>query len=203
MPFSVQNLACQRADRLIFEKLSFTLAPGEAIWVQGRNGVGKSSLLRICARLLRPAAGQICWQGEDIFKDAEVYGAASHYVGHQDALKSVMTVRENISFWAEYHGAADVDTALQDFELEKLADTPAGLLSQGQKKRSNLARLAASQATLWILDEPLSALDRHFIELFRERLRRHLEAGGMALFATHQDLGLAGIRHIDLDGGGG
>ncbi|MAL78990.1 MAG: heme ABC transporter ATP-binding protein CcmA [Sneathiella sp.] len=203
MPFSVQNLACQRADQLIFEKLSFTLAPGEAIWVQGRNGAGKSSLLRICARLLRPAAGQICWQGEDIFKDAEVYGAASHYVGHQDALKSVMTVRENISFWAEYHGAADVDTALQDFELEKLADTPAGLLSQGQKKRSNLARLAASQATLWILDEPLSALDRHFIELFRDRLQRHLEAGGMAIFATHQDLGLEGIHHIDLDGGGG
>ena len=203
MPFSVQNLACQRADQLIFEKLSFTLAPGEAIWVQGRNGAGKSPLLRICARLLRPAAGQICWQGEDIFKDAEVYGAASHYVGHQDALKSVMTVRENISFWAEYHGAADVDTALQDFELEKLADTPAGLLSQGQKKRSNLARLAASQATLWILDEPLSALDRHFIELFRDRLQRHLEAGGMAIFATHQDLGLEGIHHIDLDGGGG
>ncbi|HBT31835.1 MAG TPA: heme ABC exporter ATP-binding protein CcmA [Pusillimonas sp.] len=199
----LKNVTLRRGSKVLLDKTSVSLNPGEKVGLVGRNGAGKSSLLRICARLLRPAAGQICWQGEDIFKDAEVYGAASHYVGHQDALKSVMTVRENISFWAEYHGAADVDTALQDFELEKLADTPAGLLSQGQKKRSNLARLAASQATLWILDEPLSALDRHFIELFRDRLQRHLEAGGMAIFATHQDLGLEGIHHIDLDGGGG
>lgn len=203
MQFSVQNLACQRADQLIFENLSFTLSPGEAIWVQGRNGAGKSSLLRICARLLRPAAGQVAWQGEDIFRESESYGAAYHYIGHQDALKSVMTVRENIAFWASYHGKADVNKALQDFELAGLADTPAGLLSQGQKKRSNLARLAGSPATFWILDEPLSALDRHFIELFRERLRRHLDGGGMALFATHQDIGLEGVRSLDLDGRGG
>ena len=199
MEFSVDNLACQRADQLIFKDLSFALAPGEAIWVRGRNGAGKSSLLRICARLLRPAVGRITWRGEDIFSASESYGADCQYVGHQEALKPVLTVRENIRFWAGYHGSADVEAALREFELTGLADTPAGLLSQGQKKRSNLARLAASKAVFWILDEPVSALDRHFIGLFRDRLAQHLAAGGMALFATHQDLGLENVRSIDLD----
>lgn len=199
MQFSVHDLACQRADQLIFRDLSFSLSPGEAIWVKGRNGAGKSSLLRICARLLRPLAGRVAWQGADIFEEADGYICAYHYVGHQDALKPVFTVRENIRFWAGYHGRADVEAALRDFELTGLADTPTGYLSQGQKKRCNLARLAATDAPLWILDEPVSALDGHFIDLFRDRLAQHLAVGGMALFATHQDLGLEGVRIFDLD----
>ena len=199
MSFSVQNLACQRADQLIFEKLSFSLSPGDAIWVQGRNGAGKSSLLRICARLLAPLAGTVTWQGEDIFKESDTYEGAYLYVGHQDALKPALTVRENINFWANYHGDADTKVALAEYELGALADTPAGLLSQGQKKRTNLARLAASPAVLWILDEPVSALDQHYITLFREKLLRHLAGGGMALFATHQDLGIDQVKSLNMD----
>ncbi|WP_340148861.1 heme ABC exporter ATP-binding protein CcmA [uncultured Sneathiella sp.] len=198
MSFSVHNLACQRADQIIFENVSFSLAPGEAIWVRGRNGAGKSSLLRICARLLKPLDGSISWQGENILDDPESYVGAYQYLGHQDALKSAMTVEENIKFWADYHGEADVSAALAEFDLMPLRNVSAGILSQGQRKRVNLARLAASPASLWILDEPLSALDRHYIGQFRERLSRHLAAGGMAIYATHQDLELNDSKSLEL-----
>ncbi len=198
MSFSVHNLACQRADQLIFENVSFSLTPGGALWVRGRNGAGKSSLLRICARLLKPLGGSITWQGEDILDDPENYVGAYQYLGHQDALKNAMTVEENIKFWADYHGKADVATALAEFDLMPLRDVPAGILSQGQRKRTNLARLAASPAPLWILDEPLSALDRQYIGQFRKRLSQHLAAGGMAIYATHQDLELDGSKILEL-----
>ncbi len=201
MSFIAQNLACQRADQLIFEEVSFGLSPGEAIWVKGRNGAGKSSLLRICARLLSPLSGHAKWQGEDIFKNDDTYIGEYHYLGHLDALKHAFTVRENIEFWASFHGTSDVTSALEKFDLQALSDTPTGMLSQGQKKRTNLARLAASPAKLWILDEPLSALDRHYIALFKGRLVQHLAEGGMALFATHQDLELEQVKVLDLDDG--
>ncbi|MAZ03161.1 MAG: heme ABC transporter ATP-binding protein CcmA [Sneathiella sp.] len=199
MSFSVHNLACQRADQIIFDNVSFSLAPGEAIWVRGRNGAGKSSLLRICARLLKPLEGSISWQGENILDDPENYVGAYQYLGHQDALKSAMTVEENIKFWADFHGEADVSSALAEFDLIPLRNVSADILSQGQKKRVNLARLAASPASLWILDEPLSALDRHYISQFRTRLSRHLATGGMAIYATHQDLELNDSRSLELD----
>lgn len=199
MSFIAQNLACQRANQLIFEDVSFTLSAGEAIWVKGRNGAGKSSLLRICGRLLTPFRGHAEWQGKDIFKDYDGYVGQYHYLGHLDALKHAMTVRENVRFWASFHGTANVAMALEKFELQALADTPTGMLSQGQKKRTNLSRLVGSPAKLWILDEPLSALDRHYITLFKERLLRHLDDGGMALFATHQDMELDRVKILDLD----
>lgn len=199
MSFVAQNLACQRADQLIFEEVSFSLSPGEAIWVKGRNGAGKSSLLRICARLLTPLRGQAAWRGEDIFKDYDGYIGEYHYLGHLDALKFALSVRENIEFWADFHGNSNIASALDRFDLQALADIPTGMLSQGQKKRTNLARLTASSAQFWILDEPLSALDYHYIALFKERLTQHLAEGGMALFATHQDLELEQVKILDLD----
>jgi heme exporter protein A len=199
MSFAVQNLACQRADQLIFEGVTFSLSPGDATWVRGRNGAGKTSLLRICARLLAPLSGTAKWQGADIFNEDDSYIGEYQYLGHQDALKLAFTVRENIEFWASLHGNPNVDFALEQFELQAFADTPAGMLSQGQKKRTNLARLVASPAKLWILDEPVSALDHQYIDLFKEQLNRHLADGGMALFATHQDLELKKVRVFDLD----
>ena len=199
MSFAAENLTCLRADQLIFESVSFSLSPGDALWVRGRNGAGKSSLLRICAQLLKPLSGMLKWEGEDIRVDSSNFHGSYHYLGHQDALKSVLTVSENLSFWAGFHGTPDVARALAEFELDALRDTPAGMLSQGQKKRTNLARLAASDARLWILDEPVSALDQHFIDLFKDHLIRHLQNGGMALFATHQDLMLANAQTLNLD----
>ncbi|TNE37095.1 MAG: heme ABC exporter ATP-binding protein CcmA [Alphaproteobacteria bacterium] len=205
MSLSAENVTCLRGDRLVFRDISFDLAGGQALWVRGRNGAGKSTLLRIAARLLRPQAGRFFWNRTDITEDDEPYHGQYHYIGHQEVLKPVLTVAENLSFWAEFHGQgkASLEQAIEGFELGALRDTPAGLLSAGQKKRTNLARLLASPAPLWILDEPLSALDTHFIDLFRARLSEHLKAGGLALYATHQDLGIDGSQELDLDAGGG
>lgn len=199
MTLFADQVACVRSDHLVFEDISFDLSPGAALWVRGRNGAGKSSLLRICARLLRPAAGRLLWSGQEIGGNEDTYQGQYHYLGHQDPLKSVLTVKENLNFWANFHGTADVARAIADFELEPLQETPMGLLSAGQKKRVNLARLTASPLPLWILDEPLSALDQHYIQLFKSKLEQHLLGGGMALFATHQDLELAGATVLDLD----
>ncbi len=199
MTLSVTDLTCQRADHLVFEGLSFSLEPGNTLWIKGKNGAGKSSLLRLCAKLLKPAGGSIFWQGTDIRSDDESYGGQYHYLGHQNALKPVLTVRENLAFWADFHGENNLDTALNDFDLLGLADTRVEYLSAGQKKRVSLARLTASLAPLWILDEPISSLDTDHISLFNMRLSEHVKAGGMALFATHQDLGLAEGSILDLD----
>lgn len=199
MSLSAENLSCLRADHLVFEDISFDLSPGQSLWVRGRNGAGKSSLLRVCARLLKAADGRLMWSGKDIDLEPDIYQQQYHYLGHQDALKAVFTVAENLNFWARFHGQADVNAALSSYELDGLRDTPVRILSAGQKKRVNLARLKASMAPLWILDEPLSALDTHFVELFKDQLQRHITAGGMAIFATHQDLDLQNGSVLTLD----
>lgn len=186
---------------MVFDGVSFSISDGQALWVRGKNGAGKSSLLRICAQLLKPVGGVLSWQETDVSRHPDIYQGKYHYLGHQDALKAVLTVSENLDFWAGFQGAPDVEKALGDYDLAGLKNIPVALLSAGQKKRAALARLAASPAPLWILDEPVSSLDTHFMDLFKQRLTEHLEQGGMALFATHQDLELSNISILDLDVG--
>ena len=199
MILTVENLDCIRQEKLIFSGLSFQLQAGEVLWVKGRNGAGKSSLLRIVAQFLKPAAGKLFWQGDEIAEDPDSYLKSFEYIGHQDALKSALSPRENLQFWMQYRGTEGLNDALAALELNEIADYPARNLSAGQKKRSNLARLIACPAPLWILDEPISSLDSHHIELFRSLLKRHVESGGLALLATHQDLKLGNERILDLD----
>ncbi|MEH6475031.1 MAG: heme ABC exporter ATP-binding protein CcmA [Sneathiella sp.] len=199
MSLHVQSLTCIRQDRLIFKAVELTLNRGEILWVKGRNGAGKSSLLRILAGLLKPAAGVVSWDGTDMEQDPEHYQENLRYVGHQDALKTAYTARENLEFWSHYTGNDNVAAALDAFQLQAIADHPVRILSAGQKKRSNLARLIACPAPLWILDEPVSSLDTDYIDLFKNLLEAHVKAGGMALLATHQDLGLKSARHLDLN----
>ncbi|MCG8490826.1 MAG: heme ABC exporter ATP-binding protein CcmA [Sneathiellales bacterium] len=199
MTLIADNLRCIRQDRVIFKGLGFTLGPGQGIWVKGKNGAGKSSLLRMIAGLLKPSKGTITWKDVDTQEEPESFRQDFRYIAHQDALKPVLSVRENIEFWAQYHGGDKVAGALKLFELEHLQDTPAQILSAGQKKRTNLARLVASPAPLWILDEPLSSLDTHYIDLFTDLLREHLEGGGLALLATHQTIDLQRVTIFDLD----
>jgi len=199
MSFSAQNLTCLRGDQLVFEDISFDVAAGQALWIRGKNGAGKSSLLRICAGLLKPVGGHLRWGGVEISDNPDMYQGKYHYQGHQDALKAVLTVRENLTFWAKYNGRSNVGKAISDFALADLAETQTGLLSAGQKKRVALARLLTSPAPLWILDEPVSSLDAAFIELFKKHLVAHLDAGGMALLATHQDLELPEVATLNLD----
>lgn len=201
MTLTAENLSCIRQERQIFQGVNFTLQPGQMIWVKGRNGAGKSSLLRIAAQLLKPASGALNWNGTAIHEEPEAYQGSFEFIGHQDALKTAMTPRENLQFWATYRGSSSgsVDAAIEAFELPKIADFPVQNLSAGQKKRSNLARLIACPAPLWILDEPISSLDHHYIECFRTLLGAHLKSGGMVLLATHQDLNMPGVDLLDLD----
>jgi heme exporter protein A len=193
-------LACRRSGRDVFAGLSFSLAAGEALLVLGRNGVGKSSLLRLIAGLVRVAAGRLTLEGGD--PELTLHEQA-HYVGHQDAVKAALTVVENLQFWADYlrlPGDAEpaVAAALEAVDLAQLADLPAAYLSAGQKRRLALARLVAVRRPIWLLDEPTSALDAAAQDRLAGLMRTHLTAGGMILAATHGPIGLPTAKELRL-----
>ena len=158
MELSADNLTCVRGGRTVFAGLSFAVSGGEALTVTGRNGAGKSSLLRMLAGLVRVAGGRLALAGGEA--EATIAEQA-HYLGHQDALKSSLSVRENLAFWIEYLGGhrETLPAALDAVGLKRLAGLPAAYLSAGQRRRLSIARLAAVQRPIWLLDEPTSALD--------------------------------------------
>lgn len=185
-------LTCVRGERLVFEGVDFRVNPGEVLLLVGPNGSGKSSLLRLMASLIRPAAGRLIWAGKAVADDPESHRARLHYVGHLDALKPVLTVAENLGFYADLRGnAGRIDAALEAFGLEPLARVPARYLSQGQRHRASLARLIAAQAPLWLLDEPTLGLDDASVARLITVIGKHVADGGAAVIATHAKLALA------------
>ena len=186
---SLQNIALERGERRIASGINARVAGGETLLLQGPNGSGKSTLLRVLAGLLPAAEGTIKWDGADVTRDREAHRARLCYLGHQDALKAGLTARENLEFWASFNGG-DADAALRAFALAPLAERPARMLSAGQKRRLALCRVALSDAPLWLLDEPVTALDAEAREAFAALLRRHLAAGGLAIIATHEPLAI-------------
>jgi heme exporter protein A len=184
---AVEDLACERAGRLIFEGLRFAAGPGDLIEVRGPNGAGKSSLLRLLAGFSAPAAGQITLPG------------AVLHIGHATAVKAALSVRDNLAFWASCFGEGDVTAALAAFDLVPLADDPAALLSQGQTRRLALARLALISRPIWLLDEPTVGLDAASFEKLRILMITHLAGGGCIIAATHQELGVS-ARHVVMMG---
>ena len=186
---SAEALCCERGGRRVFEALSFSVASGRALLVTGRNGAGKSSLLRMIAGLLRIAGGKLSLSGGN---DERTIGEQAHYLGHLDALKPALTVEENLSFWTTYlDGNAKPPDALAAVGLESLAHLPAAYLSAGQKRRLSIARLVAVKRPLWLLDEPTSALDTSAQAMLLNLMQAHLAGGGMIIAATHMPLGLA------------
>jgi heme exporter protein A len=190
--FAGRGLACERGGRRVFHGLSFAVCAGDALVLVGRNGSGKSSLLRLMAGLSRPAQGALTWNEDDIADDSEAHHGRLHLIGHQDAIKPALTVKENLSFWARYRGGgpdapAHIDDALRAFALERLAELPARYLSQGQRRRLSLCRLLACPAQLWLLDEPRAGLDRAASESLDAALARHRAAGGMAVVVLHAE----------------
>ncbi len=188
-----ESLACERGGRLLFKSLAFTLAPGTLLRVAGPNGAGKTSLLRILCGLARPAAGQLLWSGEDAHGLGEEYTRQLLYLGHLSAIKEDLTPRENLRFALRLAGLAPeadaLDAALARLGLAGREAVPARYLSQGQKRRVALARLALAQAQpLWILDEPLAALDVDAIDTVMALVSAHLDAGGMTVLTTHQEV---------------
>ena len=188
-PFTVsleaRDIACERGGRTLFEGLDFALKPGEALLVSGPNGAGKTSLLRQLAGLLPLETGQLSAPGAE--PDMAV-AELCHYVGHLNAVKSALTVRENLAFWADFLADGKVDAALAAFGLGPLADISAGLLSAGQKRKLALSRLFAAPRPIWLLDEPSVSLDAASVKRLDAAIRDHLKAGGIAIVSTHVPL---------------
>ncbi len=203
MSLEGRGLACVRSERTVFAGLGFALEPGGALIVRGANASGKTSLLRVVAGLLRAAAGGLFWDGAAVAEEPEAHRARLHYVGHLDAVKSALTVAENLAFWAALAGRAGHEKgALARFGLAHLADVPAGLLSAGQRRRLALARVLATPAVLWLLDEPTVALDDEAVATLLASVAEHRAAGGMVMMATHAALDLEGGATIELSGAG-
>jgi len=200
--FTGTDLVCYRGERTVFQGLTFGLGGGEAVMLRGANGSGKSSLLRLMAGLGRPLSGVIGWQGQSIADDPEAHNARLHYIGHHDPVKPVLTVAENLGFWAALRSPKEdtnaVMAALERLGIGHLAGVPGRFLSAGQKRRVNLARVLASSADLWLLDEPQTALDKAAEHSFFDAIAEHRSNGGMVVMSSHADKNLADAMEIDL-----
>jgi len=195
------DLRCERGGRVLFERLSFRLGAGEFLRVSGANGSGKTSLLRVLCGLLTPSRGCVRWKGEPVAALREEFARQLVYLGHAPAVKGDLTAEENLSIACTLAGVAAsraaVKSALARFALPH--DVPVRRLSQGQRRRAALARLALSGAVpLWLLDEPFAALDAEGIERLGALLSGHAEKGGAIVFTTHQDPGIAATRTLEL-----
>jgi heme exporter protein A len=189
---TVQDLACVRGDRLLFKDIGFELNAGGLLYVLGENGSGKSSLLRMLCGLLMPETGAVFWDKKTIKEEAESYLSNLTYIGHLNGLKDDLTALENLymSALAAGHDVNETKAlaALRAIGIERCANLPVRVLSQGQKRRVTLAKLWLAEGKLWILDEPFAALDVASVGLLAARLGEHLSSGGMAILTTHQDV---------------
>lgn len=194
---SVHDLAYTRGDRLLFTGMNFRVGAGELLLVQGGNGQGKTSLLRLLTGLARPDTGEVRWRGELIQRQRDAYHAEMRYLGHANGVKEDLNPVENLRFAEGLQGRAfDEARAMSTLErlgLARCLDLPCRVLSFGQRRRVALASLLMATAKLWILDEPLTGLDVHAVALMEQLIRDHLAGGGLAVATTHQALNLDGM----------
>lgn len=186
----IQALSFKRHIYPLFQNLNFQISPGELLQVTGENGSGKTTLLRILANLLKPTSGDICYSHASIYQNKSGYQTHVAYLGHTNAIKPGLTIRENLISHGVLMGAKafKLDVLLEQFNLASCAETLAHQLSQGQQRRLALAKIMLWQKRIWILDEPLTTLDQQGISQFNEVLKQHLASNGIAIVATHQKL---------------
>lgn len=187
----VDSICCIRQDRCLFEDLSFELHQGQIVQLEGQNGAGKTSLLRILAGFVRAESGKVLWQGQDVAKDNLQFASDTLYIGHKTGVNGQLTAVENLAFWLETHGLEtqqDLHDVLAQLGLVGLEDVPVRLLSAGQQRRVALARLWLNKATLWMLDEPFTAVDKKGVVLLQQQFKKHLAQGGAIILTSHQDL---------------
>jgi len=198
------NLGCVRGDRRLFKDVNFALEPGTFLQLQGPNGSGKTSLLRILCGLLAQVEGEIRWQGENIRSLGEDYFTAVTYVGHRNGVKDELTALENLRVSNALNGievsVSKARTVLKQMGLGGRELLPARLLSEGQRRRVALARLVLCNTSVWLLDEVLTSLDKAATLLVKSLIEEHLTNGGIAVVATHQELGLSAgsIQRLEL-----
>lgn len=198
-----RKLTCVRGGRSLFSSLSFKVERGHALILRGPNGSGKTSLLRIIAGFLTPDEGDFCWGGVEGKAAVSALQENIHLIGHLTALKPILSVAENVALWATLHGGNGQTTeALHAMGLAELAELPVHFLSEGQKRRTALARLMAFQKPIWLLDEPLAGLDAASADRLMEAITGHLSNGGIAVIATHQLLQMAAALQSELRIGG-
>lgn len=195
MELTADKLTCERGGRTVFTGVRFSVSNGQLMQLTGPNGSGKSSLLRMIAGLNEAASGVLMLAGghEDL-----TIGQQSHYIAHQEAVKTALSVAENLSFWRDFMGVGDVDAAMAAFDLTRLSSYPAGLLSAGQKRRLALARLVLVPRVLWLLDEPTVGLDAASLAKLVGVMAGHLEKGGIIIAATHVPLGREPDTRLEL-----
>lgn len=203
MQLVAENLTIERGGRIIVRALSFTAEAGEAVVLTGPNGSGKTTLLRAIAGFLRPVSGFVRLEGGN----GELsLGEQAHFVGHANAVKTSLTVLENVAFWAGYLGsdaaksaqAERIAAALAQFAVQDLASFPAAYLSAGQKRRLGLTRLLVAERPLWLLDEPTVSLDAASTALLSQAVNAHLKRGGLVVAATHLPLGFERAREFNI-----
>lgn len=199
MRLIAENLCGERGGEPVFSGIDFQLGSGEALIVTGANGSGKSTLLRIVAGLLPAASGSIRLDGCDPEEFPSV-ASATHYLGHGNAMKTALSVDENLRFWREFNGSPHlpIDEALDMVGLPQVASLPYGYLSTGQKRRISIAKLLVSYRPVWLLDEPTAGLDKASEHQFAALMRAHLEDGGIIVAATHIPLGLEGVMTLPM-----
>jgi heme exporter protein A len=198
----VSGLACRRGQARLFRDVSFTVLPGQMVWLRGANGSGKTTLLRTVAGLIQPDEGKLSW-GVDFSSPSGARRPRVVYVGHLNGMKDDLTVCESLQFMAGLHGCDDTRSgalqALRQLGMYHRRNAPVRTLSQGQRRRTALARLALEEApSLWILDEPFDALDADGIEAVNELLRNHLGRNGSVLLTSHLALSGAGVEVTEL-----
>ena len=200
--FEARGLTCERGGRVLFKDLSLALNPSDVLIVRGPNGSGKTSLLRLLAGLLTPDEGDFRWQGEQHRDARTLVAGAVHYLGHAHGLKPFLTVAENLSLWAKlYGGGGGIEKAADKTGVGNLLGIPVKYLSEGQKKRVNLARFLSVPLPLWIMDEPTAALDAGGRGLVADMVAAHGKEGGITVLAAHQDMKIKAAKTLTLGGG--
>ena len=198
MRLIAENLGGERGGEPVFSSIGFALEDGQALIVTGPNGSGKSTLLRIIAGLLPAAEGRAFIEGGgDEFPSV---ASACHYLGHQNAMKTALSVTENLRFWRDFNGEGvlGIEEALETVGLGGIGHLPFGYLSTGQRRRAAIAKLLVSHRPLWLLDEPTAGLDKASEERFGALMTRHCGDGGMIVAATHLPLGLDGAQELKM-----
>lgn len=195
------DLSCERDDRRLFSGLSQNVRAGEVLQVRGPNGSGKTTLLRVLTGLSSNYEGRLSWCDRDLSRDRYDYQSQLLYIGHQPGVKRSLSPEENLAWYSGIgagHRSADISAVLAEVGLAGYEDVPCYRLSAGQLRRVALARLYLSEAQVWILDEPFTAIDYQGVDKLRQVFTQHVKAGGLLILTTHQDLGMEGVKVLDL-----